>query len=50
MDDPTHGSQQGSLSHGYYWQWMGNELFYIDGETGQMILQVAVRKPISAIR
>lgn len=39
-DDPTHGSQQGSLFHGYYWQWMLNELFYIDGETGQMILPV----------
>jgi len=32
--------QQGSLFHGYYWQWMLNELFYIDGETGQMILPV----------
>ena len=27
-DDPTHGNQQGSLFHGYYWQWMLNELFY----------------------
>ena len=39
-DDPTHGNQQGSLFHGYYWQWMLNELFYIDGETGQIILPV----------
>jgi len=39
-DDPTHGGQQGSLFHGYYWQWMLNELFYIDGETGQVILPV----------
>jgi hypothetical protein len=39
-DDPTHGSQQGSLFHGYYWQWMYNELFYLDGETGQVILPV----------
>lgn len=39
-DDPTHGDQQGSLFHGYYWQWMLNELFYIDGETGQIILPV----------
>ena len=39
-DDPTHGNQQGSLFHGYYWQWMLNELFYIDGETGQVILPV----------
>lgn len=37
-DDPTHGDQQGSLFHGYYWQWMLNQLFYIDGETGQIIL------------
>lgn len=39
-DDPTHGKQQGSLFHGYYWQWMYNELFYLDGETGQVILPV----------
>lgn len=39
-DDPTHGSQQGTLFHGYYWQWMYNELFYLDGETGQVILPV----------
>lgn len=39
-DDPTHGAQQGSLFHGYYWQWMYNELFYLDAETGQIILPV----------
>lgn len=39
-DDPTHGKQQGSLFHGYYWQYMLNELFYLDGETGQLILPV----------
>lgn len=39
-DDPTHGKQQGSLFHGYYWQWMYNELFYLDGQTGQVILPV----------
>jgi hypothetical protein len=39
-DDPTHGNQQGSLFHGYYWQYMLNELFYLDGETGQIILPV----------
>ncbi len=39
-DDPTHGSQQGTLFHGYYWQWMYNQLFYLDGETGQVILPV----------
>jgi len=39
-DDPTHGDQQGSLFHGYYWQWMLNELFYLDAQTGQVILPV----------
>jgi hypothetical protein len=39
-DDPTHGNQQGSLFHGYYWQYMLNELFYLDGESGQVILPV----------
>ena len=39
-DDPTHGNQQGSLFHGYHWQWMYNELFYLDGESGQIILPV----------
>lgn len=27
-DDPTHGHQQGSLFHGYYYQYMLNELFF----------------------
>ncbi len=39
-DDPTHGKQQGSLFHGYYWQHMYNQLFYLDGDTGQVILPV----------
>lgn len=39
-DDPTHGNQQGTLFHGFYWQWMYNVLFYIDGTTGQVILPV----------
>jgi hypothetical protein len=39
-DDPTHGNQQGSLFHGYHWQWQYNELFYIDGETGQIIAPI----------
>jgi hypothetical protein len=39
-DDPTHGNQQGSLFHGYYWQYQLNELFYIDGQSGQIILPV----------
>lgn len=39
-DDPTHGAQQLSCFHGYYWQWMYNEMFFLDGKTGQMILPV----------
>lgn len=38
--DPTYGNQQGSLFNGYYHQYQLNELFYIDGETGQIILPV----------
>lgn len=39
-DDPTHGNQQLSMFHGYYGQFMYNELFFHDGETGQIILPV----------
>lgn len=39
-DDPTHGSQQLSMFNGYYGQFMYNELFFHDGETGQIILPV----------
>ena len=39
-DDPTHGHQQLSLFNGYYGQFMYNELFFHDGETGQLILPV----------
>ena len=39
-DDPTHGNQQMSLFNGYYGQFMYNELFFHDGETGQIILPV----------
>jgi hypothetical protein len=39
-DDPTHGSQQLSMFSGYYRQFMYNELFFHDGETGQIILPV----------
>lgn len=38
--DPTFGNQQGSLFHGFHWMFMYNQLFYIDGETGQVILPV----------
>lgn len=39
-DDPTHGNQQLSLFNGYYGQFMYNELFFHDGETGEIILPV----------
>lgn len=39
-DDPTHGSQQLSMFNGYYGQFMLNELFFHDGQTGQIILPV----------
>ena len=39
-DDPTHGNQQGSLFNGFHWQYMYNALFYIDGQTGQVILPI----------
>ena len=39
-DDPTHGSQQLSMFNGFYEQFMYNELFFHDGETGQIILPV----------
>lgn len=39
-DDPTHGTQQMSMFNGYYGQFMLNELFFHDGETGQIILPV----------
>lgn len=37
-DDPTHGAQQLSLFNGYYGQYMYNELFFHDGDTGQIII------------
>lgn len=39
-DDPTHGNQQMSMFNCYYGQFMLNELFFHDGETGQIILPV----------
>lgn len=39
-DDSTYGTQQLSLFNGYYGQFMYNELFFHDGETGQIILPV----------
>ncbi|WP_153632758.1 IS1380 family transposase [Prolixibacter sp. SD074] len=39
-DDPTHGEQQLSMFNGYYGQFMYNELFFHDGDTGQIILPV----------
>ena len=39
-DAPTHGAQQLSMFNGYYGQFMYNELFFHDGQTGQIILPV----------
>jgi len=39
-DDPTHGAQQLSLFHGYYRQWMYQELVVFDGQSGQLVLPV----------
>lgn len=39
-DDPTYGKQQMSMFNGYYGQFMLNELFFHDGDTGQIILPV----------
>lgn len=39
-DDPTHGAQQLAMFNGYYGQFMYNELFFHDGDTGQIILPV----------
>ncbi len=39
-DDPTHGNQQLSMFNGYYGQFMYNELFFHDGDTGQIIVPV----------
>jgi len=39
-DDPTHGQQQLSFFNGYYGQFMYNELFFHDGQTGQIIVPV----------
>jgi hypothetical protein len=39
-DDPTYGQQQLSMYNGYYGQFMYNELFFHDGDTGQIIVPV----------
>ncbi|WP_323028573.1 IS1380 family transposase [Gelidibacter japonicus] len=39
-DDPTHGKQQYSMFNGFYGQFMYNELFFHDGETGQIIAPI----------
>jgi hypothetical protein len=39
-DDPTFGNQQLSMYNGYYGRFMYNELFFHDGETGQIIAPV----------
>lgn len=39
-DDPTHGGQQLSMFHAYTWQFQYDQLFLIDGTTGEVILPV----------
>lgn len=39
-DDPTYGAQQLSMFNGYYGHFMYNELFFHDGQTGQIIVPV----------
>jgi hypothetical protein len=39
-DDPTHGAQEGSASHGYYRQHMYYPLLVFDGDTGQLIAAI----------
>lgn len=39
-DDATYGKQQMSMFNGYYGKFMYNELFFHDGDTGQVILPV----------
>jgi hypothetical protein len=39
-NDPTHGNQQMSMFNGYYGHFMYNELFFHDGQTGQIIVPV----------
>jgi hypothetical protein len=46
-DDPTHGEQQLSMFNGYYGQFMYNELFFHDGDTGQNIVRLLRRRPVS---
>ena len=48
-DDPTHGSQQLSMFHGYYRQHMYHELLFKDGRTGQVILPALRRATVIAI-
>ena len=39
-DDSTYGKQQLSMFNGFYGQFMYNELFFHDGDTGQIIVPV----------
>lgn len=39
-DDPTHGRQQLSMFHGFYGRFIYSELFFHDGDTGQIIVPV----------
>lgn len=39
-DDPAHGDQQMVMFHGFYGQYMYNELLMHDGQTGQIVVPV----------
>jgi hypothetical protein len=39
-DDPRHGRQQMSMFHGFYGRFIYSELFFHDGDTGQIIVPV----------
>jgi len=39
-DDPTHGNQQMSMFNGFYGKFIYNQLFFHDGDTGQIIVPI----------
>ena len=39
-DDPTHGNQQMSMFNGFYGRFIYNQLFFHDGDTGQIIVPI----------
>jgi hypothetical protein len=49
-DDPTHGEQEGSSSHGYYRQHLYHPLLIFDGDTNQLIAAVLRQGTVHASR